>query len=57
VAIEIAYIPHAKVSNFLEGEQRGMQTQLNGTKGKTWLYKKQLKSQQSIITLDILGIV
>jgi hypothetical protein len=26
VAIEIAYIPHAKVSNFLEGEQRGMQT-------------------------------
>jgi len=36
VVIEIAYIPHSRVLNFLEGEQGDMKTPIE------WNYKKKL---------------
>jgi hypothetical protein len=45
VAIKVAYIPHGKVSEFLEGNEGTCKPQLNGKNIKTWPYKKRSRSQ------------
>ncbi len=56
VAIEVAYIPRGKYHIFWRVNEGICKPHLSGTNIKTWPSKKRLRSQQSKITLVILGI-
>jgi hypothetical protein len=55
-SIKIAYIPHARVSKFLEGEQGDAKTPMEWNIHKKLALQKDIKNPSIKITKAILGI-